>query len=115
MEVEIISEGKPRDKMSFEEGLKYLRQYSGGTLGHRDMERLDFLFLRNDGSLAFCDWSENQKVEIITDLNEFSPDNDWDDQWCYLPASEFSILIDGEKIWEEIRAVDPAPLSLPTP
>lgn len=113
--MEIIAEGVHRDNMSFEEGLRYLRSYTWGTLGHDAMERSDFLFFRDDGSLAFCDWSENQKIEIITDLREFSRDNDWDDRWYYLPAYEFSILTDGEEIWSEIRRVDPEPLSLPKP
>lgn len=113
--MEILPPIKYRENMTFLEALRFLRSNPDGTISHPTMEDLDFLFFRDDGSLAFCDMQPNQEVEVITDLEEFSPENGWDSTWYYLPAYEFSFLKEGEEIWDEIRRVEPDPLALPKP
>lgn len=101
-----LLEGVTREGLTFEEGLSYLRSHQFGTLEHRDMENLDYLFIREDGQLAFfC--NSKTTVEICHDLSEFSPENDWEPSWTYLPGSEQSLLIDGVERFMAARTQEP--------
>lgn len=113
--MEIFPKDEYREHMTFIEALNFMRSYPNGTIGHPAMEQVNFLFFRDDGSLAFCEFQPNQEVEVITDLTEFSLENGWESEWYYLPACEFSLLKEGEEIWDEIRRVEPALLALPKP
>ena len=110
-----LLEGVTREGLTFEEGLSYLRSHQFGTLEHRDMESLDYLFIREDGQLAFfC--NRDTTVEICHDLSEFSPENEWEPNWTYLPGSEQSLLVDGLERFMAARTqepINPLPEALP--
>lgn len=109
-------EGNHRDNMAFEDGLSYLRSYQDGTLHHPDMENLNYLFIRDNGELAYLDFAK-QEVEIVRDLNEFAEGNDWSPTWYYMPAFELTIIKDGTETLERARTQEPTNSveDLPTP
>lgn len=99
-------EGNLRENMTFKDGLSYLRSYQDGTLHHPDMENLNYLFIRENGDLAYLDFRK-QEVEIVWDLNEFAEGNDWSPTWYYMPGSELTIIKDGIETLQKARIQEP--------
>lgn len=99
-------EGNLRENMTFKDGLSYLRSYQDGTLHHPDMENLNYLFIRENGDLAYLDFRK-QEVEIVWDLNEFAEGNDWSPIWYYMPGFELTAVVDGTETFERAKTQDP--------
>ncbi|WP_315921025.1 hypothetical protein [Mesorhizobium sp. SP-1A] len=109
-------EGVYRENMTFEDGLSYLRSYQDGTLHHPAMENLNYLFIRDDGELAYLDFAK-QEVEIIRDLAEFDEENEWPPDWYYLPVCEQALINDGLGTFERVKIQEPInpSVDLPSP
>jgi len=96
-------EGEYRENMAWYEALSYLRSHEFGMLGHDDMEKESFLFLKEDGVLAFYD-SAKDAIELIENSDEFADPEVWDPSWYYLPGSEINLTVGGMEFWGSIRS-----------
>ncbi len=107
-------EGNHNDFTSFKDALQYLRRYPYGTVHHEDMDNLAFIYLKNDGQLAFLgvEWegynvlSPVFKDELLTeqDMDYFSDPDSWaPDRFYYLPGYEMSYRNDGVAWFDSLR------------
>ncbi len=102
---------------SFKEGLAYLRDHPFGTLEHPDMDILAFMYVKNDGNLAFVDvqhlgHGKSLRTEKYVDtllsedeLNAFADPETWDQsKFVYLQGTEMACRIDGIAWFDDLRA-----------
>lgn len=102
---------------SFQEGLDYLRDHPFGTLEHPDMDMLAFMYIKNDGSIAFVDvehqtYGKTLRNEKFTDsllsdddLKAFADPEIWDQsKFVYLDGTEMACRIDGIAWFDGLRA-----------
>lgn len=102
---------------SFREALDYLARYPYGTIEHPDMSELAFLYMKNNGQLAFLDADypykgELSRVPVFRDailpediLNAFNDPNVWDQkEFFYRPGSEMAQRLDGVDWFDGLRA-----------